>query len=244
MTKKPSSKSISSVVDALNSAQQNRKAHGVAAREAKKSTERTNARAAIYSELSEWVGETVKQGDAIPIYRNGKRLGEFASSFIGRGWEIDQIVEASKLLSAAELRKKRKSLKDLADMTTKLGQSLADLDLMDLLQLDHEPKDFTSDTEIKVVRAIGITSCSLIALNDLHSAFHWQIKELDKKLTKPFENYTHVYAESVPHTAKGRMDYQVTTLRRFGKFLTRWAGRMSHSRPLPKLQFRKSAMRI
>lgn len=170
------------VVEVLSESAQPGKIHDAAAREARKEAERTKAKDAIYSALTRWVGETVHQDGAIPMVRDGKRIGTLQQTILGQGREVDDIVAASKLKKASELRRLRDDYNKLSKLAVKLTNGLANLDTMDLFKLGSAPRKVTYDTETKVIRAIGTIPSLLISLPDLLAALEQQTNDIDKKL--------------------------------------------------------------
>lgn len=173
------------VVELLSEQAKPRKVYDAAAREARKEAERTRAKDAIYAALSHWVGETVRQYDDIPMVRDGKRIGTMQQTLLGQGWEVDNIVAASKLMKASEMKKLRDDYNRLAKLAFQLSSGLINLDTMDLVKLDTIPKKATHDTETKVIRALGVVPSILISLNDLKEALDQQTDEISKKLDTP-----------------------------------------------------------
>ncbi|MFG6565946.1 hypothetical protein ACGYLI_17155 [Sulfitobacter sp. 1A13421] len=170
------------VVEVLSESAQPGKIYNAAAREARKEAERTKAKDAIYSALSRWVGETVHQDVAIPMVRDGKRIGTMQQTILGQGREVDDIVAASKLMKASELRKLRDDYNRISKRAVQLADGLTSLDPADLFKLGAAPRNATYDTDTKVIRAIGIIPSLLISLPELLAALEQQTNYLEKKL--------------------------------------------------------------
>jgi hypothetical protein len=150
--------------------------------QSKKRSARSNAEDVIYSAISDWIGEKVTVDSPIPIYREGKRVGEFDATMLGKNFTVGKIIDSADELNIRELQTKITDFEKIASMAEALNHALEKLEITDFHALDFGyGETFSHDVDERVIKAIGRSQATLISSKLLASSLHREIDQMKKE---------------------------------------------------------------
>jgi hypothetical protein len=145
-----------------------------------KEHERIQARDAIYSAISKWVDQDVREGDDFPLLREGKPTGKMWQEMPHLVDQVEKTIWAAELKDTAELKKLMGDYKKILQCSSELTKQMRAMGEWDLFGLSSKKPKY--DMETKVIRALGTVPSAFVSLDELKDALEYQIENISNKL--------------------------------------------------------------
>ena len=148
----------------------------------RKDAERSAAREAIYSALSQWTGEEVNEDSDVPVVRNGEKVGQLTTGTVLRGSDVDRVVNASQNPNSSELKSKSAAIRRARDYAFEMLASMEHLSGYDFASISLNNKGLRQDTSDRVIDAIGLQESVYKSANKFVAGADAELEKLEEKI--------------------------------------------------------------
>lgn len=146
------------------------------------------AEAAIYSEVSKWVGSEIPTGGSVPIVRHGKHVGQLPATVLGN--PARKVAEAVRVEGKREIKRKIQQYSALWEGCRDTLRAVYGANMTDRIDLEVSARILAANDaggeraglETRIIREIGIVEASTISLFALLEAARAQLDRLETRL--------------------------------------------------------------
>ena len=160
-----------------------------AIQEHEKSNARKNAESVIYAHVSDWVGEELEVGRAIPMPREHDKgvTNIMVASAMGSVPQVWAILEASKLLDTPALKTNLSTLEKIQENAANMRRMIAKLDAGMMAKAKVAARNLQPSLEGRIVDALGADVAAYMGLEVIEIGTMEQIEFLKAEIKfRPF----------------------------------------------------------